>query len=82
MNTQRRISLDRATRLASGARLEEEVSFMHATLESTRLKVAVALCALLTALVGTSIVPTLAGNDGLGRLPIPGMPTGGCPPRC
>ena len=81
MNTQRRISLDRATRLASGARLEEEVSFMHATLESTRLKVAVALCALLTALVGTSIVPTLAGNDPA-RLPIPGMPIGGCPPKC
>ena len=82
MKTQRRNSSTAAARTASGARLEEEVSFMHATLDSTRLKVAVALCALLTALVGTSIVPTLAGNDGLGRLPIPGMPAGGCPPHC
>ena len=55
---------------------------MHATLESTRLKVAVALCVPLTALVGTSIVPTLTGNGGLARLPVPGMPGGGCPPKC
>ena len=55
---------------------------MQATLNSTRLTIAAALCALLTALVGTSFVPTLAGNDSPARLPIPGMPTGGCPPKC
>jgi hypothetical protein len=55
---------------------------MQATLDSTRLTIAATLCALLTALVGLSIVPTLAGNEGPARLPIPGMPVGGCPPRC
>ena len=53
---------------------------MQATLNSSRLTIAAALCALLTALVGTSLTPTLAGHDGPARMPIPGMPGGGCSP--
>jgi hypothetical protein len=55
---------------------------MFATLESSRRMIVVALFALLTALVGTSLVPTLDGNDSQARLPIPNMPFDGCPPRC
>lgn len=53
---------------------------MQATLDWSRRMIAVALFALLTALVGTSLVPALVGNDSQARMPIPGMPAGGCSP--
>ena len=82
MTNQRRNSTTRAAFAPPGAQPEEEVSTMQATLNSSRLTIAAALCALLTALVGTSLVPALAGNDSQARMPIPGMPLGGCPPQC
>ena len=54
---------------------------MQATfVNSPRLALATALCAMLTVVVGTSVVPALGGTDT--PTIVHQMPGGACPPIC